>query len=87
MATMIEVLYFLRPQGGYVANGLEYEGIQFLECEPFSKDEYEAAFPAFDSWKAEQDAAAAADKASATAKLEALGLTADDLKALGLGNN
>lgn len=29
-------------------------------------------------------AAAAADKANATAKLEALGLTADDLKALGL---
>jgi len=87
MATIVEALHFLRPQGGYIANGLEYEGIQFLECEPFTKAEFEAAFPAFDSWKAEQDAAAAADKASATAKLEALGLTADDLKALGLGNN
>ena len=87
MATMIEVLNFLRPQGGYVAVGLEYEGIEFLECEPFTKAEFDAAFPAFDAWKAEQDAQAAADKASATAKLEALGLTADDLKALGLGGN
>jgi hypothetical protein len=84
MATFNEVLNFLRPQGGYVAVGLEYDGIQFIECEPFTKTEFEAAFPAFDAWQAEQDAQAAADKASATAKLEALGLTADDLKALGL---
>ncbi len=34
--------------------------------------------------KAEQDAAKAAKKAAAEAKLAALGLTADDLKALGL---
>jgi hypothetical protein len=44
--------------------------------------------------QAQQDAQAAADKASAAAakeaaqaKLAALGLTTDDLKALGLGNN
>ena len=43
-------------------------------------DEVEAEAKA----KAEQDAKAATDKASATTKLEALGLTADDLKALGL---
>jgi len=84
MATIIQVLNFLRPDGGYVAVGLEYEGIEFVECEPFTKAEFDAAFSAFDAWKAEQDAALAADKASATAKLEALGLTADDLKALGL---
>jgi hypothetical protein len=34
--------------------------------------------------QAEAEAKELADKASATAKLEALGLTADDLKALGL---
>ena len=84
MATMIEVLNFLRPNGGYIANGLEYEGIEFIECEPFTKEEYEAAYPAYDIWKAEQDAQEAAAKAQAEAKLEALGLTPEDLKALGL---
>jgi hypothetical protein len=84
MATIVEALNFLRPEGGYIANGFEFEGIQFVECEPFTKAVFEAAFPAFDAWKAGQDAAAAADKANAIAKLEALGLTADDLKALGL---
>lgn len=35
----------------------------------------------------EAEATKAAEKAAATAKLAALGLTEDDLKALGLGNN
>ena len=35
----------------------------------------------------EAEALKAAEKAAATAKLAALGLTEDDLKALGLGNN
>lgn len=84
MATNIEVLNFIRPQGGYIANGLEYEGIIFLECKPFTKAEFEAAFSAFDVWKAKQNAQAEAAKEAAQAKLAALGLTADDLKALGL---
>jgi hypothetical protein len=37
--------------------------------------------------KAQAEAEAAAKKAAAEAKLAALGLTADDLKALGLGGN
>lgn len=37
--------------------------------------------------KAQAEAEAAAKKAAAEAKLVALGLTADDLKALGLGGN
>jgi len=37
--------------------------------------------------KAAYEAQAEAAKAAAEAKLAALGLTADDLKALGLGNN
>ena len=39
---------------------------------------------AIDDAKAEAQAKAEADKVAAQAKLEALGLTADDLKALGL---
>jgi len=84
MATAQDVLGMLYPNGGYYIAGNEYEGIQFLDCEPITKAQFNAGFATFDAWKAEQDAQMAADKASATAKLAALGLTADDLKALGL---
>lgn len=84
MADGGDVLSMLIPQGGYILVGNDYEGIQFLECEPISKAEYEAGFSQYDAWKAEQNAKAEAKKATATAKLAALGLTTDDLKALGL---
>ena len=84
MATSAQVLGMLIPDGGYVAVGEDYEGITFLECEPITKAQFEAGFTQYDAWKAEQSAKAEADKASAQAKLAALGLTADDLKALGL---
>jgi hypothetical protein len=84
MAKSFEVLSMLIPNGGYVQYGTEYEGIQFLECEPITKAEYEAGFAQYDAWKAEQEAEQATAKASAEAKLAALGLTAEDLKALGL---
>jgi hypothetical protein len=84
MATSVDVLSMLLPSGGWIQNGVEYEGITFLECEPITKEQFEAGFAQYDAWKAEQDAKAAADKAAAQAKLAALGLTADDLKALGL---
>jgi hypothetical protein len=84
MATSGDVLGMLIPNGGYVQVGLEYEGIQFIDCEPITKAEFQAGFAQYDAWKAEQDAKAEANKAAAQAKLAALGLTADDLKALGL---
>ena len=84
MATNDEVLGMLIPNGGFVQVGTEYEGIQFLECKPITKAEYQAGFAQYDAWKAEQDAAKAAAKAAAEAKLKALGLTPQDLKALGL---
>ncbi len=87
MAKSFEVLAMLIPNGGYVQYGTEYEGIQFLECEPITKAQFEAGFAQYDAWKAEQEAEQAAAKAAAEAKLGALGLTADDLKALGLQNN
>jgi len=82
-----DVLAMLRPNGGWIMRGNEYEGITFLECEPLTKAEFEAGFPQYDAWKAEQDAAVIAAKEAAEAKLAALGLTTDDLKALGLGGN
>jgi hypothetical protein len=87
MATTREVLRYLIPQGGYVVRGEEFEGIEFLECEPITKEQFEAGFAQYDVWKTEQDAQAAATKAAAEVKLAALGLTIEDLKALGLGGN
>ncbi len=84
MANGADVMEMLIPTGGWIMVGNDYEGITFLECEPITKAQFEAGFAQYDAWKAAQDAQIAADKASATAKLEALGLTADDLKALGL---
>ena len=84
MATSREVLKMLLPDGGYIARGDDYDGIEFLECEPITKAEFEAGFAQFDQWQAEQDAKMATAKATAEAKLAALGLTKDDLSALGL---
>jgi len=79
-----EVLGYLLPNGGYVLRGESYEDIEFIEAEPITKAAFTAGFAQYDAWKAEQDAKAATAKATAEAKLAALGLTADDLKALGL---
>ena len=37
MATEIEVLEMLIPNGGWVITGNDYDGIEFLECEPIQK--------------------------------------------------
>jgi hypothetical protein len=84
MAKSHEVLSMLIPNGGYVQTGDTFEGIEFLECEPITKAEYEAGFAQYDSFKAKQDADKATAKAAAQAKLAALGLTIEDLQALGL---
>jgi hypothetical protein len=84
MATGMQVLSMLIPAGGWILVGDDYEGITFLECEPITKEQFEQGFAQYDAWKAKQDAAAVAAKDAAQAKLTALGLTADDLKALGL---
>jgi len=84
MATIADVLTMLIPNGGYIASGDTFEGIQFLECEPITKAQFTAGFAQWDAWKAEQEDKKAAAKNAADAKLAALGLTADDLKALGL---
>ena len=79
MATSVDVLSMLLPSGGWIQNGLEYEGITFLECEPITKEQFQAGFAQYDAWKAEQDTKAAADK---TALLAKLGITADEAKML-----
>jgi hypothetical protein len=84
MAKGSEVLSMLIPTGGWVINGNDWEGVQFIEATPITKAQFEAGFAQYDAWEAEQEAKAQADKLAAQTKLAALGLTADDLKALGL---
>jgi len=79
MAKSYEVLSMLIPDGGYVQYGEEYEGIQFLECEPITKAQFEAGFAQYDAWKAEQDATKATQKA---ALLDRLGITEEEAKLL-----
>jgi hypothetical protein len=78
-----EVLEFLIPNGGWSIVGNEYEGIQFLECEPITKEQFEAGFAQYDAWKTEQEAAKAHERA---ALLERLGITEEEARLL-LGGN
>jgi len=84
MATSIEVLGMLIPEGGYTQSGDTFDGIEFIDCEPITKAQYEAGFAQYDAWKAYQNAEQLAAKEAAQAKLTALGLTVEDLAALGL---
>jgi len=79
MATGSEVVSMLLPNGGYIMTGDEYEGIDFVECEPITKAEFEAGFAQYDAWKAEKDSAKATQKA---ALLDRLGITEDQAKLL-----
>jgi hypothetical protein len=79
-----DVLAMLLPNGGWIMTGDTYEGIEFLECEPITKKQFTDGFAKYDAWKAEQDATQIAAKETAQAKLAALGLTVEDLTALGL---
>jgi hypothetical protein len=75
MAKNYEVLQMLIPQGGWIITGDTYEGIQFLECDPITKEQFQAGFAKFDALKTEQEAKKASDK---IALLERLGITADE---------
>ena len=74
-----DVLALLLPNGGWTIAGDNYEGITFIECEPITKAQFDAAFANYESLKAEQDAAKAAEKA---ALLNRLGITADEARLL-----
>ena len=74
-----EVMEMLIPTGGWIITGDEYEGIEFLECDPITKEEFNAAFDKYDAWKAEQDLAKHEQK---QALLDKLGITADEAKLL-----
>lgn len=85
MATGGDVLKMLIPTGGYVIYGDDFDSIIYNEeVSPITKKQFTDGFAQYDAWKAEQDATKAQAKATAEGKLAALGLTTDDLRALGL---
>jgi hypothetical protein len=75
MARADEVLTMLIPNGGWIATGNDYDGIEFLECEPITKAQFEAGFSKYDAWKTKQEAQAATDKATLLTKL---GISAEE---------
>jgi hypothetical protein len=75
MATSVQVLEMLLPKGGWILVGDDYEGIEFLECNPITKKEFQDGFDAYDVWKTKVDAEKATAKA---ALLKRLGITADE---------
>jgi hypothetical protein len=85
MAKGREVMEMLIPTGGWVIYGDDFDSIRYDDgVTPITKKQFDNGFAQVDVFKAEQQAKAEADKVAAQAKLEALGLTSDDLKALGL---
>ncbi len=79
MAKHWQVLQYLIPNGGYAQTGETYEGIEFIECEPITKKQYEDGFAQYDAWKAGQDTAKAEAKAALLAQL---GITEEQAKLL-----
>ena len=83
MAFIGNVIAHLRPNGGWVCRGTEYEDIEFMgDEEPFTKEEFTAAFAIVDKLEADKIAAKEAAKQSAIAKLSALGLTIEEIAAI-----
>lgn len=79
MAKSYEVLAMLIPNGGYVQRGTDYEGIEFLDCEPITKEQYLAGFAQFDNLKAEKEIDIANKR---QALLDRLGITEEEAKLL-----
>ena len=77
-----QVLTMLRPNGGWTIKEDDYDSIQWINCDPVFREEFIAGFNSYPQWKANKDAEELAAKESAQAKLQALGLTAEDIKAL-----
>ena len=85
VTTGADVIQFLTSGVEFEIKNDDYDSINWFGKEPaITKAQYEAGFAQYNAWKADQDAKEQSAKDAAQAKLAALGLTADDLKALGL---
>jgi hypothetical protein len=75
MATARDVLTMLIPDGGWIITGNEYEGIQFISCDPITEKEFKDGFAKVDAWLAGETI-----KKDAARKviLDRLGITAEE---------
>jgi hypothetical protein len=75
MANGSDVLTMLIPDGGWVIYGDDFEGIEFIEAAPITKQQFNAGFTKYDAWKEKQDAAKATTR---QAILDRLGITSEE---------
>jgi hypothetical protein len=89
MEYLSEAILELRPEAHFSYNNNDYSTVKWdvLEGDAPTLAEIEAAVAIVKTKKQNEASQRASDKAAAQAKLEALGLTTDDLMALGLGGN
>ena len=76
-------IQFIRPNAIFTLRGDELEWLDESQAEPTGA-EIEAGWVAYQAAKAAEAEAKATAKATAQSKLAALGLTVEDLQALGL---
>lgn len=79
-----KVIQFIRPNAEFVLRDNVIEWLDKVQAEPTDK-ELEDGLIAYEAKMEADKIEASTKKAAAEAKLAALGLTLDDLKALGLG--
>ena len=80
-----DVLEMLIPTGGWVITADDFDSIRYDEgVKPITKKQFNDGFAQYADWKAKQESSLATAKAAAQSKLAALGLTVEDLQALGL---
>jgi hypothetical protein len=82
--TVNEIMTFLRPNGWAVWDNDFSTAVYFDDVEPITLAEYEQGEKDFIAAQIAKELETQTAKAAAQAKLAALGLTTDDLKALGL---
>ena len=71
------------PDAEWTLNGDDYDGLTWLDDTPKpTQAELDAAWPAVQQAQADAEAAKEAARASGVAKLEALGLTVDEVSAV-----
>jgi len=89
MSYLVKAIKKLKPSAEFSFTDDDYSTIKWdvLEGDAPTKAQIDAAIEQVKADEAQAELDKAAKKAAAEAKLAALGLTADDLTALGLGGN